>query len=272
MPVQLRVPLPGPAASRRTPARVASAVVLLIAALAAPAARADKTDREKPINYSADAGDVNYQTKMGTLSGNVIVTQGTLSIHADKIVLKQNPDNSLSATAYGNPVAFRQKRDGIDEFYDGYAQRVEYDGAKEFLQLFDRALLRRGQDEIRSNYISYSIATELFKAEGRPETTPGPSDAGPGSRVRGVFQPKSEAAAGAGTKDAAKAGPREAPKGPTESTPLPRSRERASCPSRGSKSVTSRAPSSTTCRSTWRAAKWSDCWGPMAPARRRAST
>ena len=40
---------------------------------------ADKTDREKPINYSADVGDVNYQTKVGTLSGNVIVTQGTLS-------------------------------------------------------------------------------------------------------------------------------------------------------------------------------------------------
>ena len=215
----------GPAADRRAPARVASAVLLLLAALGAPAVQAEKTDREKPINYSADVGDVNYQTKVGTLTGNVIVTQGTLTIHADKIVLKQNPDNSLSATAYGNPVAFRQKRDGIDEYYDGYAQRVEYDGAREFLQLFDRALLRRGQDEIRSNYISYNAATELFKAEGRPETAPVPNDAGPGSRVRGVFQPKSQTAAGAGTKDApknpAKDAARDAPRGPGENTPLP---------------------------------------------------
>ena len=213
-----------PAAVRRPLAGVAAALLLLIAALAAPAAQAEKTDREKPINYSADVGDVNYQSKVGTLTGNVIVTQGTLSIHADKIVLKQNPDNSLSATAYGNPVALRQKRDGLDEYYDGYAQRIEYDGAKEFVQLFDRAMLRRGQDEIRSNYISYNAATEMFKAEGRPETTPAPDDSGPGSRVRGVFQPKSEAA-GAGTKDApkspAKDAARDAPKGPAENAPLP---------------------------------------------------
>jgi lipopolysaccharide export system protein LptA len=203
----------------------AAAALLLIAALAAPAAMAEKTDREKPINYSADVGDVNYQTKIGTLSGNVIVTQGTLTIHADKIVLKQNPDNSLSATAIGNPVAFRQKRDGVDEYYDGYAQRVEYDGATEFLQLFDRALLRRGKDEIRSNYISYNAATELFKAEGRPETTPAPSDAGPGARVRGVFQPKSEPAAGAAGKDTpgkpAKDAPGDASRAPAGNAPLP---------------------------------------------------
>ena len=93
------------------------------------------------------------------------------------------------------------------------------------MQLFDRALLRRGQDEIRSNYISYNAATEMFKAEGRPETTPAPNDAGPGSRVRGVFQPKSETAAGAGSKDAptnaAKDAPREPPRGPAENVPLP---------------------------------------------------
>jgi lipopolysaccharide export system protein LptA len=117
----------------------------------------------------------------------------------------------MSATATGNPVSFRQKRDGVEEYYDGYAQRVEYDGAKEFLQLFDRALLRRGQDEIRSNYISYNIATEYFKAEGRPESAPQPTDAGPGSRVRGVFQPKSDA------KDAGKDGA----KGPETKSALP---------------------------------------------------
>jgi lipopolysaccharide export system protein LptA len=168
--------------------------VLLVAiavALAAPIARAEKADKEKPINYSADTGDVNYQTKKGALSGNVVITQGTLSIRADRIDFRQNPDNSVSATAYGNPVTVRQKRDGSDEYYEAYAQRVEYDGAKEFVELFDRALLRRGQDEIRSNYISYSAATEVFKAEGRADT-PAATAAGPGARVRGVFQPKSE--------------------------------------------------------------------------------
>ena len=47
---------------------------------------------------------------------------------------------------------------------------------------------------------------------------------------------------------------------------------RASCPSPGSRNATRHAPSSTTCRSTCRAARWSACSAPTAPARPRAST
>jgi lipopolysaccharide export system protein LptA len=195
-------PSPHPAGWRRA----AAAAALVAALAAAPGAIAERADRDKPINYSADVGDVNYQTKVGTLTGSVIITQGTLTIHADRIVFKQNPDNSLSATAYGNPVSFRQKRDGLDEYFEGFAQRAEYDGAKELLELFDRALLKRGSDEIRSNYISYNSGTELFKAEGRE--TKGAAPEPGGARVRGVFQPKSDALPGKGTKDAGKGAPK----------------------------------------------------------------
>jgi lipopolysaccharide export system protein LptA len=173
-------------------ARTAAPALLAVCAAcgSASTAFAEAADRDKPINFSGDSGDANMQARGGTLTGNVIITQGTLEIHADRIVFKQNADNSLSATAYGNPVAFRQKRDGVDEYYEAYAQRIEYDGSKEFIELFDRALLKRGQDEIRSNYVSYNAATELFKAEGRAGTDP--DAAGPGARVRGMFQPKSE--------------------------------------------------------------------------------
>jgi lipopolysaccharide export system protein LptA len=170
-------------------------------ALGAPA-HAEKADREKPINFAGDTGDANLQSRGGTLAGHVIITQGTLEIRADRIVFRQNADNTLSATAYGNPVALRQKRDGVDEYYEGYAQRLEYDGSKELVELFDNALLKRGQDEIRSNYVSYHTATELFKAEGRAGSVSDP--AGPGARVRGMFQPKSETAPGGNAKDAAK--------------------------------------------------------------------
>jgi lipopolysaccharide export system protein LptA len=169
------------------------AIVAVLGAVAALPAAAEKADRDKPINYQADSGDVNYQTKIGTLLGNVILTQGTMTIHADKIVFHQNPDNSVSATAFGNPLTFREKRDSVDEYYEGVAQRAEYDGQKRFLELFDRALLRKGTDEIRSNYISYNAETEFFKAEGRPDTRPAtPGEPSLGSRVRGVFQPQAK--------------------------------------------------------------------------------
>jgi lipopolysaccharide export system protein LptA len=195
--------------------------ILLVLALAAACAlpvHAQRDDKSQPVNFTADSGEVNYQTKVGNLSGNVVITQGTMTIRADRITFRQNADNSISATAHGNPITFRQKRDGVDEYFEGYAQRAEYDGEKELLELFDRALLKRGQDEIRSNYISYNTRSEQFRAEGRPDAANVPANAGPGSRVRGVFQPRSE------DKDG-KGGAASAPAGKPAPLPLKRSGE-----------------------------------------------
>jgi lipopolysaccharide export system protein LptA len=190
----------------RRPLLCAGLIALVLADAHAPSALAEKADRDKPINYQADAGDVNVQTKVGTLTGNVILTQGTIVIHADKIVFHQNPDNSVSASAWGNPITFREKQDDSDQYYEGVAQHAEYDGTKRFLELFDRALLRKGSDEIRSNYISYNAETEFFKAEGRPDTRAAAAGEQPlGSRVRGVFQPQPKD--GKDAKDAKAAAP-----------------------------------------------------------------
>jgi lipopolysaccharide export system protein LptA len=175
----------------------------------AGAVLAEKTDREKPISFTSDDGEVNYEKRAGTLKGNVVITQGTLTIKADRIDFKQNPDNSLSATAFGRPLSFRQKRDGEEGWYEGWAMKADYNGQTEQLELFDNAILKRGADEIRSNYISYNAATELFKAEGRVATTPGvAADAARNDRVRGTFQPKSESGAG---KEATGTGGKAAP-------------------------------------------------------------
>lgn len=189
-----------PAATRMPfTVRAPIATLALCAALTlvATSARAEKADRDKPINFSAEQpAQVDFQKRVGTLRGNVIITQGTLSIHADRIDFSQNPDNSLSATAYGNPVSFRQKKDGSDEYFEGYAQKAVYNGETQTLELFDRALLKQGSDEIRSNYISYNSATGIFRAEGRPDAA---GAEGPGARVRGVFQPRPEGGAAKGT-------------------------------------------------------------------------
>ena len=126
------------------------AAIALATLASAPAA--ETGDREKPINFSSDRGDLNYETKLGKLDGNVVLTQGTITVRADRLSFKQLPDNSMQVTAFGNPVSFRQKRDNSDEYYEGFAQRIEYDGSRELLELFDRALLKRGVDEIRSGH------------------------------------------------------------------------------------------------------------------------
>jgi lipopolysaccharide export system protein LptA len=168
-------------------------IAVCLALCGASAAHAERADREKSIEFQGDTGGGNAESKTGELVGHVIITQGTMMIQADRVTFRQNQDNSLSATAYGNPVRFREKRDKADDYYEGYAQRIVYDGEKRFVELFENALLKKTGDEIRSNYISYNAATEQFSAEGRPDAKPPAAGDSPlGARVRGTFQPKGE--------------------------------------------------------------------------------
>jgi lipopolysaccharide export system protein LptA len=162
--------------------------LLLLTALVALPVHAERADREKPINIEADRMSVDDAKKVSTFEGNVVVTQGTLVIRGDKMVVREDPQGFNYATAYGNLANFRQKRDGADEYVEGEAERIEYDGRSERLQLFDRARMKRGDDEVRGSYISYDQPTEFFRVTGAPQK----GESGKPGRVRAVIQPKSK--------------------------------------------------------------------------------
>jgi len=163
-------------------------------ALLPPCARAERADSEKPVHWSSDRL-TGRKSEGGTdvveVEGKVVITQGTRTIKADRAIIRQNPDGSMSASAYGNPVSFREKRDGAAEYIEAYAQRAEYDGRQKLLELFDQALLRREGDELRAGYISYNTETEAYRAEGQGDAdTKGSGSSG--GRVQGVFQPRTK--------------------------------------------------------------------------------
>ena len=106
----------------------------------ATAAIAEKADRNKPIQLESDRAtveDVNRKesTRISTFTGNVILTQGTLKIKADKLVMKEDLNGFRHATATGNLVTFRQKRDGLNEYVEGWSERAEYDSKADKIEL-----------------------------------------------------------------------------------------------------------------------------------------
>jgi lipopolysaccharide export system protein LptA len=155
------------------------------------AASAEEADREKPLNLEADTMEVNDATKVSVYQGNVRLSQGTLLILADKLVVKQDADGFSTGTAYGNPASFRQKREAVDEYIEGWAQRIEYDGKRDKVELFNNARVKRGQDEVRGSYIAYDGKTEFFQVKGGKEAV---SEYNPKGRVRAVIQPKPKSA------------------------------------------------------------------------------
>ncbi len=155
--------------------------------MAGPAA-AEKSDRDKPVNLEADRVDLDDAKKEATFEGNVTLTQGTLMIKGDKIIVRQDADGFQYGIAFGKPAYFRQKREGFDEYIEGYSDRLEYDGKADKMQMFTNARIQRGGDEVRGDYISYNAVTEFFQVIGGGKTVATPGN--PQGRVRAVIQPK----------------------------------------------------------------------------------
>ena len=155
---------------------------------------AEKADRNKPIHLEADRAtveDVNRKesTRISTFIGNVILTQGTLRIKADKLVMKEDINGFRHATATGNLVTFRQKRDGLNEYVEGWSERAEYDSKADKIELFRRARLKRGEDEVNGDYISYEMSNEFFKVVGNDNRN---IESAPNKRVTNTSQPKNK--------------------------------------------------------------------------------
>jgi lipopolysaccharide export system protein LptA len=167
---------------------------------AAGLVHAEKADSTKPTNVEADQMVYDDLKQINTFTGNVILTRGTLVMHAGKVVVTQDPAGYQFATLYAPPgglATFRQKRDGgPDLWVEGQAERIEYDSKTELAKLFSKAKLRRLQgtnptDEVEGEFILYDSRNEFFSVN---NTAAGTSKPGAG-RIKVVIQPRTEAKA-----------------------------------------------------------------------------
>ncbi|NOT14426.1 MAG: lipopolysaccharide transport periplasmic protein LptA [Methylotenera sp.] len=151
---------------------------------------AEAADRDKPIDLEADTVKVDDAKQTSTYSGNVILTQGTLLIRADKLIVREDSEGFQHSTSLGNPTTFKQKREGKNEYMEGSAQRIEYNGRMDKVQLYTKAWVKRGEDIVHGDYIMYDANAEYAEVIGGT-----PSVANPGSgRVRAIIQPKNKKA------------------------------------------------------------------------------
>jgi lipopolysaccharide export system protein LptA len=91
----------------------------------------------------------------------------------------------------GGLARFRQKREGRDEWVEGEAERIEHDAKTEKTDLFVRAYVKSGMDEVRGQFISYDGMTENYLVTSGPNGTSAAA-AGKPDRVRAIIQPKKD--------------------------------------------------------------------------------
>jgi len=128
----------------------------------------------------------------------VIVTKGTIRVTGDRLELRKDPEGyeyAVVTAGNGQLARFRQRRDasrpGAEEFIEGQAERIEYDGRSETVRLVTRAQLTRlendqKRDELRGNLITYDSRSTEYSVDGA-------SAASPEGRVRAIIAPRNSA-------------------------------------------------------------------------------
>ena len=203
------------------PAGLAPAVLLAAGLLWTLPAGAEKADRSKPMVIEADKpGTMDLQRQVVVFNGNVAIAQGTMSLRAERIEVREAKNGDRFAAVIGEagkPATYRQKRDSGNEWIEGSAERIEYDTRADSLKFSGQALVRflRGTevtDEVSGDSIIWNNGAGQISVVGGA-----PSAANPSGRIRAVLAPRVDAAASE-------------PAAPPESLPLKPSRQLGGAP------------------------------------------
>jgi len=172
------------------PRQFAPLALFALLSLASVQSHAERADRGKPVNIEADRVTVDDKNKIHIFEGHVVLTQGTLTIRSDKLVVSQDLEGYQRGIATGGDgglARFRQKREGKNEWVEGEGERIEHDARSELSQFFQRGRVKTGEDEVRGQYIQFNGLTETYLVTNGPNATTVPSQQG---RVQVTIQPK----------------------------------------------------------------------------------
>ncbi|MDB5790175.1 MAG: lptA [Massilia sp.] len=168
-------------------------------------ASAEKADSLKQAVVEFDSLDVDEVTQTRILTGNVVVTRGTLTLKSDRALVRETPEGYMSVTLTSNPgrvATFRQKRDGgPDLWMEGQAERIDYEEREEVVKLFSKAVVKeleggRMTNELVGPFISYDNRREVATVR---NDASGQTKAG-GGRGTLIIAPRRTAPAAAGKK------------------------------------------------------------------------
>ncbi len=184
--------------------RGAAVVAALLLGVGLHSAWALRSDSAQPL--LVDAGSMHYDdaTQATVFTGHVVMTKGTLVLHAARVQVHQRPDGYDDATAYGSasePATFDQTLDAAPgqprPTVHGHALTLHYDGRSDVLTLTGRAVLERSlngrlSDRAQGAVITYNDLTDVFTVQSGQA---GVDPSNPHGRVRVMLSPRAPASA-----------------------------------------------------------------------------
>lgn len=138
------------------------------------------SDKEQPIQISADKVEIDNAHGKSIYSGNVEMIQGSIIINGDNITIYTDMDGNLkTADIIGKPASFKQTPDNKEEI-DAKADHIEVLYEKdEQVNLSKNASLIQGANRFTGDKIKYLTATDQVFADSKKD-----------SRVKVIITPR----------------------------------------------------------------------------------
>ena len=149
----------------RAMARWLFAAITLTSIAHASLLNALPSDRDQPIHISADSA-VREESKGETkYSGNVVLTQGSLVIRANSLVIQQDNDpDKTTIVAAGDPATLEQIPAADRAPIIAEAMRMVYRQSEELIRLRDNARIEQDGTVLTGGLIDYLMAEQRVRA------------------------------------------------------------------------------------------------------------
>lgn len=157
--------------------------LVMIACIVA-AGFATAAENEAPaerILAKADRLELDQQTGVQTLSGNVVITQGDIEIYGDSIQVAMRNGAISRIYGSGEPIRFQQTLVG-GEIVQTQSSEIDYLTSSWTLVFRGNVVLQRGQWQLGGHVVEYNIRNRNFSASGQSETNQA-TEQSSGSRV-----------------------------------------------------------------------------------------
>jgi lipopolysaccharide export system protein LptA len=152
-----------------------------VMALAPAAALARTSDRNKPMDIDAGSSDYSMDdSRPTTLSGGVIITQGTLDIRSTQAVISSSGGEPVRAVLTGSPVTLKQELDD-GKAMDAVARKVDYDLKTEIVVFTGNVSIQQPRGTMSGERVVYNLKTGRVDSGGEGN-----------GRVKMTIQPKSK--------------------------------------------------------------------------------
>ncbi|WP_300428033.1 lipopolysaccharide transport periplasmic protein LptA [Thalassolituus sp.] len=141
---------------------------LLLAALAClpVLSNALQQDWQQEMTILSDRAEIDRRAGTVIYEGNVVLTQGTLKIEAERLLILRDGDVLEKAVAEGSPARYEQEIEPGKPVTHAHGNRIDYYTADRRITLRGDAELEQDGNVFSGDTITYDMNTETVKASG----------------------------------------------------------------------------------------------------------